>query len=136
MKPLAENDSLFLHYARCCARRDSQEARFDFDSDATYAPVASHESLRMLLALTAADGLIVEGGDVCNAYLYGNIDVTVIIEQPTDSSGIEAQPGMLCKLLKSICGLKQPGNIWGSLLVNTLLSWGIKQSRIYPRLFF
>lgn len=113
-----------------------QEARIDYDPDATYAPVASHESIPLLFAIAARDGLIVEGGDVSNAYLYGEIDVEVLIEQPTDSSGREAQPGKICRLLKSMYGLKQAGNIWGSLLCGTLLNWNFTQSKVDQRVFF
>lgn len=74
-----------------------------------------------------------EGGDVNNAYLYGNIDVDVIIEQPTDLSGREARPGKVCKLQKSMYGLRQAGNIWGA---DTLFSWASTQSRIDHRVLF
>lgn len=98
--------------------------------------MASHEAIRLLLAFAAGEGHIIEGADIGNAYLYGDIDVPIIIEQPTDSYGIETFPGMVCLLLKSLYGLKQAGEIWGSLLCVTLLSWGFRLSNIDKRVFF
>lgn len=37
-----------------------------------------------------------------NAYLHGEIDVPIIIEQPTDSTGTLERPGHVC-VLKSQC---------------------------------
>lgn len=52
-----------------------------FEKFGTYAPVASHEAIRIIIAYVASNDLIVEGRDVANAYLYGKIDYQVIIEQ-------------------------------------------------------
>lgn len=133
LKPLDEDENLVLCKARCCVRGDLQEALLDYGPEATYAPVASHESIGTLLAIAAQDGLIAEGGDVENAYLYGDIDAEFIIEQPTNSSGKEYHPGKVCRLLKSMYGLN---HIWDSVLCNTSLQWGFKQSRIDHRVFF
>lgn len=89
LKPLDNSGCSFLHKARCCIRGDFQNPGIDFDPSNIYAPVASHEAIRTLLAIAAANGLIVEGGDVSNAYLYGDIDVPIFMEQPTDSTGIQ-----------------------------------------------
>lgn len=51
-------------------------------------PVASHESVHILLEYAAQDGLIVEGEDVENEYIYGKIDYKEVIEQPTNFSGV------------------------------------------------
>ena len=80
-------------------------ANIDFDPSRLYAPVASHEAVRMIFAYAASHGLIVAGGDVANSYLYGKLDCVVHIEQTTKSTGTEEQPGIVCLLLKSIYGL-------------------------------
>ena len=69
LKPMDTDGKSFLHKARCCVPGDLQFPGLDFDPNSVYAPVASHESIRMLLSIAAENGLIVEGGDVCNAYL-------------------------------------------------------------------
>ncbi len=90
--------TLYICKARCCARGDLQEENIDFNPDALYAPVASHETIPIILSFAASSDFILEVGDVANAYLYGKIDVPVYIRQPTNSSGREARPGMVCKL--------------------------------------
>ena len=101
-----------------------------------YAPVASHDSIRYLIAISAAENSTLEGADISNAYLYGNLDVPIIMEQPTESSQLPAMPGYVCKLVKSIYGARQAGEIWGSLLNEKFLSWGFKTSTFDNRLYF
>lgn len=76
-----------------------------------YAPVASHDSIRMLLALTASQDLTIEGADVSNAYLYGDLEFPIIMDESTDSSQVPAKPGHACKFLKSKYGAKQADEI-------------------------
>ena len=136
-KPLDAEGKTFLPKARCVARGDLQEAYIDFNPDALYAPVAAHESIRIILAYAASHNLIVEGGDISNAYLYGEIDTTIHMDQPTNYSGKERKPGHVCKLVKSIYGVKQAGNIWGSVVVHgDLIQWGFKVSKFDTRLYF
>ena len=91
-----------LYKARCCLRGDKQVAYRDFDPETLYAPVVRHETIRIFIVKSAAQGLIVEGADVDNAYLYGNINngMTIIMQQPTNSTGIPTMPGHFCRLQK------------------------------------
>lgn len=126
----------FLFKARCNLRGDKQIAYDSFDPEGIYAPVAAHETIRMLLAVAAALGLRVEGSDVSNAYLYGLLDIPIIMMQPTDSSGIERFPGMVCLLRRSLYGARQAGKIWGTVLHDTLLRFGFTPSTVESRLYF
>ena len=135
-KPLDVEGKRFLKKARCCLRGDKQKPFVDYDADTIYAPLASHETLRLLLACTASQGLILEGADVANAYLYGKLDVTIIMEQPTDSTGKQAKPGYVCELQNSLYGAVQAGEIWGSLFSNAIKSWNFKAPNLDERLFF
>ena len=101
-----------------------------------YAPVAAHESIRMLLSIAASLGLILEGGDVSNAYLNGWLDVPIIMEQPTDSSGRELYPGMVCLLQRYIYGARQAGKIWGTVLHDALLAYDFTCSTVESRVYF
>jgi len=134
-KPLDAIGKLFMEKARCCLRGDRQLAHFDYDPSKTYAPVASHDAIRMLIAIAAGDNLIIEGADVSNAYLYGDMDIPIIMEQPTNSTQKPAMPGHVCKLIKSIYGTKQAGEIWGSLLDKTLKAWGFKNAELDSRIY-
>ena len=124
--------------ARCCLRGDQQIAYRDFDPDNLYAPVVRHETIRVFIVKSSAQGLIVEGADVDNAYLYGDIEdgTIIIMEQPTNSSGIPARPGFVCRLRKSIYGLRQAGYIWGTVIHAKFIEWGFEQSNQDQRLYF
>ncbi len=106
--------------AHCCLRGGRQQAYVDYDPTDIYAPVASHDSIQVPLAIAAAQNLTLEGADNSNAYLYGDLDISILIEQPTDSTKRHAMPGHVCKLKKSLYGTKQAGDIWGSLLDKSL----------------
>lgn len=88
----------------------------------------------MLIAYAAANKILVEGASISNAYLFGNLDIPIIMGQPTDSSQKQKYPGNVCRLIKSIYGAKQAGKIWGSLLAKTLKKWGFNDSKIDPRI--
>ena len=117
-------------------RGDKQEAYRDYDPEHVHAPVARHETIRMLLAKVAATDLCLEGLDIANAYLYGDMDIPVLMQQPTDSTGILERPGYAVLVYKSLYGGKQCGSIWGTVLHTTLLSWDFRQSHIDSRLYF
>lgn len=107
----------------------------DFHPDTLYAPVASHEKIPLVIAFAASQDYLVEGGDISNANLYGKIDVPVFMRQPMDSTGVEATPGKICELRQSIYGLRKAGNIWGSVVHQTLLKMGFQTSRYNSRLY-
>lgn len=65
--------------ARCTLRGDLQEEGVDYDPEALYAPVATHESIRILLCLAASQDLMLEGFDITNAYPHGKPDVPIIM---------------------------------------------------------
>ncbi len=48
----------------------------------------------MLIALAASEESNLEGADVSNAYLYGDHDVSITIEQSTDSAQDQLRTGM------------------------------------------
>lgn len=74
--------------------------------------------------------------DIVNAYLYGDLDILVLMDQPTDSNGITERPGCAVMVNKSLYGGEQCAKIWGSVLHGTVLPWGLAQSRMDSRLYF
>lgn len=126
----------FLYKARCVLRGDLQTEFIDFNPEELYAPVASHESIRSLLCITAIEDCDVEGCDVDNAYLFGDLDIPIRMKQPTDSSCVIVQPGFDCLLLKSLCGARQAVRIWGNEIHNRLIHWKFIQCSVDPRLYY
>ena len=63
------------------------EAFYLFNHVALYAPVATHESRRELIAYSAIERKkLIEGADIEDAYLYRKLNVPIITEQQTNSS--------------------------------------------------
>lgn len=97
--------------ARFVARGFSQVQ--DIDYHETFSPTARLTSLRMLLQLAVQNDYLVHQMDVSTAYLNADIDCEVYLEQPegfvkTDEYGNK----LVCKLKKSLYGLKQSGRNW------------------------
>jgi hypothetical protein len=64
--------------------------------------------------------------DVKTAFLYGDLEELVFMEQPP---GFQVDgPGFICRLLKSLYGLKQAPNIWNKTLHAKLLAMGFERT--------
>ena len=125
-KQIDSEGKKFLEKARCCLRGDLQKPYIDFNPEALYAPVA-HESIRVLIACSAGERrTFIEGSDIDNAYLYGKLDIPIIMERSTDSSQNLARLGHACQLIRSLYGTRQAGEIWGSHIDKTLKQWDLK----------
>ena len=77
------------------------------DNEELFSPVASYSSIRTLLALASAYDLEVRQMDVKTAFLNGIIEHDIFISQ---SEGFidPDHPEYVCKLKKSLYGLKHP----------------------------
>jgi hypothetical protein len=97
------------HKARLVAKGFLQ--RYGVDYDETYAPVARYPSIRALLALAAHHDWHLHQMDVKSAYLNGDLEEEIYMAQPDgyDSAGTSQ---LVCKLKKSLYGLKQAARTW------------------------
>uniref|UniRef100_A0A2N9GKI3 Integrase catalytic domain-containing protein n=1 Tax=Fagus sylvatica TaxID=28930 RepID=A0A2N9GKI3_FAGSY len=89
--------------ARLVAKGYSQRHGIDYDE--VFSPVVRHTSIRAVLALVADQDLELEQLDVKTAFLHGNLEEEIFMEQP---EGFK-QPGtenLVCRLKKSLYGLK------------------------------
>ena len=57
--------------------------------------------------------------DVKMAFLYGELKEEIYMEQP-EGFIVKGQEKKVCKLIKSINGLKQAGQVWYELMADTL----------------
>ena len=105
------------HKARVVAKGFTQEHGIDYEE--TFSPVTRYESIRYLLAHAALEDWEIEAMDVKTAYLYGELKEEIYIAQPEGfiKSGQEHK---VCKLVKSIYGLKQAGRVWYKTISKTL----------------
>jgi Reverse transcriptase (RNA-dependent DNA polymerase) len=100
---------LIKHKARLVARGYAQ--RYGVDYEETYAPVCRQGSIRMLCALAAQHDWEIHQMDVVSAFLNGVLEETVYMEQP-EGFVIPGKEDWVCKLSKSLYGLKQAGRTW------------------------
>ena len=86
-------------------------------------------SVRTLMQVAIQDDLILHQMDVKTAYLHAPIDCELYMEQP---EGFEAKSKtgehLVCKLNKSLYGLKQSGRNWNKLLYDHLTENGFVQN--------
>jgi hypothetical protein len=71
---------------------------------------------------------------VKNAFLHGTLTETVYCNQPTDFAD-PAHPDLVCRLKKSLYGLKQPPRAWYSRFASFLLSLGFAAAKSDTSLF-
>ena len=112
--------------ARLVAKGYSQ--KFGEDYEATFAPVARQGTFRTLLAIAATRKLNVKHYDVKTAFLNGDIKEDLYMSQP-DGYGVKGKENLVCKLKKSLYGLKQSARAWNTKVNDVLLSHGFSRSK-------
>ena len=101
--------------ARYVAKGYSQKMGEDYVE--TFSPTANMTSIRVLMQKAAQENLILHQMDVKTAYLNAPIDCEIYMEQP---EGYEVKSTtnekLVCKLERSLYGLKQSGRNWNKVL--------------------
>ena len=89
----------------------------------TYSPVTRLTTIRILIAMALIHKLIVHQMDVKTAFLNGDLDEEIYMDQP-EGFVVQGQESKVCKLRKSLYGLKQAPKQWHEKFDNTLTSNG------------
>ena len=108
--------------------------RAGVDYQEIYAPVGKHATLRTLLAVVAARDLELHQLDVANAFLNGELEEDVWIEQPPGYKS-KGDENLACHLRKTLYGLKQSPRAWYLNLRKELEKIGFTASEADPGLF-
>ncbi|GKC16487.1 retrovirus-related pol polyprotein from transposon TNT 1-94 [Tanacetum coccineum] len=90
--------------ARLVAKGYTQKEGIDYNE--TFSPVSRKDSLRIVMALVAHYDLELHQMDVKTAFLNGDLHEDVYMTQP-EGFMVEGKEHMVCKLKRSIYGLKQ-----------------------------
>ena len=105
------NGNVVRYKARLVAKGYSEVVGVDFNE--TFAPVAKVSTIRCILALGAKMDFEMHQMDMKTAFLNGNLEDDIYMDQPQGF----VQGDMVCKLKKSLYGLKQSPRADHSLYV-------------------
>jgi hypothetical protein len=120
-KKLRPDGTIDKYKARLVAKGYTQKEGEDFFD--TYSPVARLTTIRVLLSLVASHGLLVHQMDVKIAFLNGELEEEIYMDQ-SEGFVVKGQEGMVCKLVKSLYDLKQAPKQWHDKFDRTLTSIG------------
>ena len=118
--------------ARLVAQGYSQKEGLDYDE--TFSSVVRSESVRSVIALSSKNGLKLHQMDITTAFLNGNLKEEVYMKQSEGFLAI-GQEHLVCRLRKSIYGLKQSPRCWNQALDAQLKLMGFKQSTSDPCIY-
>ena len=105
--------------------------KYGIDYEETFSPVVRFSSIRALLAFVVENDMLIHQMDVVTAFLNGSLEEEIYMEQPAGY----VQPGkkhLVCKLKKSLYGLKQSSRCWNTAFRHYMESIGFKQSTADP----
>ena len=111
--------------ARMVAKGFTQRPGIDYNE--TFSPVVKMDSLRTILSLSAARNLDMTQLDVKPAFLYGEINEKIYLNQP-EGFIIPGKEREVCKLNKCIYGLKQSSRVWNKHFSKFLQEFGLNPS--------
>ena len=95
--------------ARLIVKGSSQKKGVDFEE--IFSPVVKMSSIRVVLGLAASLNLEVEQLDVKTAFLHGDLEEEIYMDQPQGFE-VKGKEDLVCRLRKSLYGLKQAPRQW------------------------
>ena len=108
------------------ARGFSQKEGIDYEE--TFAPVSRYISIISVLSLAVVMKWKIHQMDVKTAFLNGVVEEEVYVEQPLGFETHERE-SHVCRLKKSLYGLKQEPRTWYSRIDSFLSSLGFTKSK-------
>lgn len=125
--------SIERYKARLVAKGFTQTYGTDYQE--TFAPVAKLKSVRILLSLAVQNDWPLYQLDIKNAFLNGELEEEVFMELPPGFEG-KYEYGKVCRLRKSIYGLKQSSRTWFKRFGEVVKRHGYKQSQADDSMFY
>ncbi|GJX50439.1 retrotransposon protein, putative, ty1-copia subclass [Tanacetum coccineum] len=121
--------AVHTYNARLVAKGFTQTSGIDYEE--TFSPVADIRAIKILIAIAAFYDYEIWQMDVKTAFLNGYLNDEVYMEQP---EGFVSQkfPNRVCKLKRSIYGLKQASRQWNKLFDDEIKKFGFSQNRDEP----
>ena len=117
-RKLQTNGTIDKYKAHLVAKGYRQKEGLDFFD--TYSPVTRITSIRMLIATTAIHNFEIHQMDVKITFLNGDLDEEIYMEQPKGFV-VNGREKKVCRLIKSLYGLKQEPKQWHEKFDHTML---------------
>ncbi|XP_076899988.1 protein ARABIDILLO 2-like [Bidens hawaiensis] len=130
---LHPDGSLHRLKARLVAKGYSQAYGIDYEE--TFSPVAKMPSVRICIALAAINHWPLHQLDIKNTFLNGVLEEEVYMEQPPGFI-IEEAASEVCRLRRSLYGLKQSPRAWFGRFSNVMEQFGMTRSAYDHSVFF
>jgi transposase InsO family protein len=111
---------IYRHKARLVVNGDRQ--RDGIDVKETFAPTATAAARRALLSMAATLNMEVHQADIKTAFLHGELEEEVYVEQPPGFGN--GDPNQVWLLQRSLYGLKQAPRCWWQKLTKELKTLG------------
>jgi hypothetical protein len=119
--------------ARFVAKGFSQKEGEDYAE--TFSLVARYTSIRAIISLAASMGWNLHQMDVKTTFLNGAIEEEVYIEKPQGFE-VHSRDTHICRLKKSLYGIKQASRAWYARMDNYLTRLGFSKSHADPKLYY
>jgi hypothetical protein len=113
--------------SRLVAKGYSQVEGIDFGE--IFSPVAKLNSIRFLLSIPVAFDLEVEQMDVKTTFLHGDLEEEIYMKQ-LEGFVVKGKKELVCKLKKSLYGLKQSPRMWYQKFDTYILGLGFVRTRV------
>ena len=107
---------------RIVAKGYNQRPGHDFNE--VFAPASRSAAVRLVLAISAIEDLHLHSVDISHAFINGELEEEIYMKQPEGFE--EMGPDYVCRLQRSIYGLKQAGRVWNQKLHSVLTLIGFK----------
>ena len=121
--------NVHTYKARLVAKGYTQIYGIDYDE--TFSPVADIRAIRILIAIAAFYDYEIWQMDVKTAFLNGYLDEDVYMVQP-EGFVDPKHPSKVCKLQRSIYGLKQASRSWNKRFDEEIKKFGFAQNPDEP----
>ncbi|KAJ9689309.1 hypothetical protein PVL29_014807 [Vitis rotundifolia] len=119
--------------ARLVAKGYTQVYGSDYGD--TFSPVAKIAYVRLLLSMAAMRSWPLYQLDIKNAFLHGDLAEEVYMEQPPGFVA-QGESGLVCRLRRSLYGLKQSPQAWFSRFSSVVQEFGMFHSTADHSVFY
>ena len=108
---------------------------YSMDYSNTFSPIAKMTFVRLFISLAATHNWDLHQLDIKNVFLHGDLQEEVYMEQPPRFVAQE-EIGRVCRLRKSLYGLKQNPRAWFGKFSQAAEEFGMQKSKSAPYVFY